>query len=127
MDDCSLLVQNDEHRESEACRIVEAFHELACLCRLLLAEGLAWVVVDVGINEVVTYNLAYCGVVGNEVCKSQTPRTPVASHLTYYILTLFSCLGYSFVHLFEWIDVFVIHFLEYCLCICKYGCAYDDK
>ena len=82
--------------------------------------------------KVIAYNLTDSSIVDYEVSKTQTPDTPVATHLTNNKLSLSLGLCHCFVNLLKRVDVFIVHLafslilhnlavLLHSLSICRYG------
>ena len=67
------------------------------------------------ILEVVVDDLADGCVIRDEICKAQTPGTPVAAHLTDDELTTVIGLEEGLVNLFDGVNVFVVYLLQRCL------------
>ena len=86
MQHLAIGVKHNEYRETETCRIVKTLHQTdISLCRFF-ASSLAWIVVDVQVDEVVVNHLVDSLVFLGKIGKSQTPWTPVAAYLANYIL-----------------------------------------
>ena len=72
-------IEDHEDGEAKATWVIQTFqHGLSLGLSLLVA----WVVVDVNILKVLLNEGADGSILGNKVGKAQTPRAPVASHLT---------------------------------------------
>ena len=115
MNHLAVFIEHDKHGKSETATVVQALHQGFGLLLLFLTAGFLGIVVHVDILEVIGNDLADSAVVGDEVCKTQAPRTPVAPHLTDYLLALRLCLDERLVYLCQRVDVFVIHLFHTCL------------
>ena len=87
MQNPTLLVEYDEHREAKTSAVVQSLHQSRSLLSLLSPLCFSGIIVHVDVLKVIAYNLSDSGVVGYEVSKAQTPDTPVSAHLTNHELS----------------------------------------
>jgi hypothetical protein len=97
------------------------------LLQFLFSLLLSGVVVHVDIDEILFHDLADGRVVGDEICETQAPGTPVAAQLADDELAFRLCLAYSLVNLLEGIYAFVVDFLQWCLCAHRHGNERNQK
>ena len=131
MEHPTLFVKNNKNGESETAAIVQPFHQGFPFQHLRCPLRLTRIVVHMDILKVRVNNLADSGIVRDEVCKAQTPGTPVTTHLTDDKLTLLLSLRHSLIYLLNGVDIFVIHLFQACLGMnCngqQNGQKYDDS
>lgn len=102
MDAFAVGVEDDEDGVAESARIVQSFHRFKILVGFAGVDMNPHVVVfDDGSDDAIFF----C-----EICKTQTPGTPVPSYLAEDELVFGLSLFYSFVDLVHGIDALVVDF-----------------
>lgn len=71
MDDFTVRIKNDKDRETKTLRVVETLHQGFCCLDLLFTARLAWIVVDVDVDEVIVDNFCYVAVLTDKFGKAE--------------------------------------------------------
>ena len=107
----TIFIEDNEYRETETATVIQAFHQYCTLLLLNLISRLTRIVVHMDIFKVLVNDFADCGIIRDEVCKTQTPGTPVATHLTNNELSFRRSLGNGLVYLLYGVDGLVVYLL----------------